>query len=397
MGPRDVPERALSFARAASAAHWAPALLPEGEALGLRVTRFWSPAPLEAPDASDRINTSAAYGFVFDLCGVEIERDTGRVRIDRYVTTHDAGRILNPALADGQIRGAFAQGLGATLMEELRYADDGGFQSGTFADYLVPTTCEVPDPLILHMETPSPFTPLGAKGLGEGNNMSTPVCIANAVADALAPHGDIDDLRLPLTPNRVLSLIGIDDPPPSTPLKAARSKPAAGGGRALAASGTTDIAASPEAVFAVLLDPAALARVIPGCHALETIGEHRYRADVTVGVGLVRARYAAEIELSELDPPRSLRLAGSGLSSLGAARGSGRVTLEPTEGGTRLSYDYRAEVSGKVAAVGGRMLEGAAKIVLAELFEQLGQQAGGGTVRPRSIWARLLRLLGVRR
>src|SRR5690606_12757301 len=159
---------------------WAPALLPEGETLGLRVTRFWSPAPLEAPDASDRINTSAAYGFVFDLCGVEIERDTGRVRIDRYVTTHDAGRILNPALADGQIRGAFAQGLGAALMEELRYADDGGFQSGTFADYLVPTTCEVPDPLILHMETPSPFTPLGAKGLGEGNNMSTPVCIANA-------------------------------------------------------------------------------------------------------------------------------------------------------------------------------------------------------------------------
>ncbi len=397
VGPRDVPERALPFARAASSAHWAPALLPEGETLGLRVTRFWSPAPLEAPDASDRINTSAAYGFVFDLCGVEIERDTGRVRIDRYVTTHDAGRILNPALADGQIRGAFAQGLGAALMEELRYADDGGFQSGTFADYLVPTTCEVPDPLILHMETPSPFTPLGAKGLGEGNNMSTPVCIANAVADALAPHGDLDDLRLPLTPNRVLSLIGFDDPPPSTPLEAACSEPAAGGGRALAASGTTDIAASPEAVFAVLLDPVALARVIPGCHALETIGEHRYRADVTVGVGLVRARYAAEIELSELDPPRSLRLAGSGLSSLGAARGSGRVTLEPSEGGTRLAYDYRAEVSGKVAAVGGRMLEGAAKIVLAELFEQLGQQAGGGSVRRRSLWARLLRMLGVGR
>lgn len=397
VGPCDAPERALPFARMASSAHWAPALLPEGESLGLRATRFWSPAPLEAPDAADRVNTSAAYGFVFDVCALEIDRHTGRVRIDRYVTTHDAGHILNPALADGQIRGAFAQGLGAALMEELRYADDGGFQSGTFADYLVPTTCEVPDPLVLHMETPSPFTPLGAKGLGEGNNMSTPVCVANAVADALSPLGDFKDLRLPLTPNRVLSLIGFDDPAPSMPRETARSEPASGGGRALSASGTTDIAASPEAVFAVLLDPAALARVIPGCHALETVGEHRYRADVTVGVGLVRARYAAEIELSELDPPRSLRLAGSGLSSLGSARGSGRVTLEPSESGTRLHYDYRAEVSGKVAAVGGRMLEGAAKIVLAELFEQLGEQAGGGAPRRRSWWARLLRFVGVGR
>lgn len=397
VGPRDAPERAQSFARAASSAHWAPALLPEGEPLGLRVTRFWSPAPLEAPDEHDCVNTSAAYGFVFDLCGIEIDRDTGRVRIDRYVTTHDAGRILNPALADGQIRGAFAQGVGAALMEEFRYGKDGSFQSGTFADYLVPTTCEVPDPLILHMETPSPFTPLGAKGLGEGNNMSTPVCIANAVADALSPLGDFADLRLPLTPDRLSALIGFDDPPPSRPRAATKTAPARGDGRALGASGTTDIAASPAAVFAVLLDPAALARVIPGCHALETIGENRYRADVTVGVGLVKARYQAEIALSELDPPHALRLAGSGISALGSASGSGRVTLEATPGGTRLAYDYQAEVSGKVAAVGGRMLEGAAKIVLAELFDQLGRQAGGGEARRPSLWSRLLRLLGVGR
>ena len=122
-------------------------------------------------------------------------------------------RCLNPALADGQIRGAFAQGLGAALMEEFRYGADGSFQSGTLADYLMPTTCEVPDPLIVHLETPSPFTPLGAKGLGEGNNMSTPPCIANAVADALG----VDDIRLPLTPSKVMALIGIDDPEPSRP------------------------------------------------------------------------------------------------------------------------------------------------------------------------------------
>ena len=87
-------------------------------------------------------------------------------------------------MVTGQISGGFAQALGAALYEEYAYADDGNFLSGTFADYLVPTTMEVPEPIMLHRESPSPFTPLGAKGVGEGNCMSTPVCIANAIADA---------------------------------------------------------------------------------------------------------------------------------------------------------------------------------------------------------------------
>jgi 2-furoyl-CoA dehydrogenase large subunit len=379
-------DRAQPFARvAANAPHWAPALLPEGEEPGLRETVFWNPPNMAAPDESDRINTSAAYGFAFDMCGVEVDRATGRVRIDRYVTAHDAGTLLNPALADGQIRGAFAQGLGAALMEEFRYGVDGSFQSGTLADYLMPTTCEVPDPVIVHLETPSPFTPLGAKGLGEGNNMSTPPCIANAVADALG----VDDIRLPLTPSKVMALIGIDDPAPSRPelRDAPPAKPALpGGGKALTAQGSVDLPASPEAIFAVLLDPRALAKVIPGCHALEAEGTHQYRADVTVGVGMIKARFEAKIGLSEIDAPRRLRLAGAGMSSLGSARGSGLVELTPIASGTRLSYDYEAQVSGKVAAVGGRMLEGAAKVVLRQLFESLGRQAAGKPVQSGGGW-----------
>lgn len=118
--------------------------------------------------------------------------------VDRYITVHDAGRILHPGMADGQIRVAFAQGLGAALMEEFRYGADGSFQSGTFADYLVPTACEVPDPVIVHLHPPSPFTLLGAKGIGEDNNLSTPVCVANAFADSLRPFEDVADIRLPL-------------------------------------------------------------------------------------------------------------------------------------------------------------------------------------------------------
>lgn len=397
-----MPERRQPFARLAANPHWAPALLPEGEAPGLRETAFWTAPTLAAPDAQDRVNTSAAYGFVFDVCGLEVDPATGRVRVDRYITGHDAGRLLNPALADGQIRGAFAQGLGAALMEEFRYGADGSFQSGTFADYLVPTACEVPEPVIVHLETPSPFTPLGAKGLGEGNNMSTPVVIANAFADALRPLRDLADVRLPLMPSRVLSLIGeaggLAEPAPPAGLGRTAEPPRVAGGLALQAQGSVDIAAPPEKVFAVLLDPAALARVIPGCHALQRDGEHRYRADVTVGVGLVKARYEARIELSEIDAPRSLRLAGSGQSSLGTGSGSGTVRLEATAAGTRLHYDYAAQVGGKVAAVGSRMLEGAARIVLAQLFESLGRQAAGdAAVRKATWWRRLMAWLGVAR
>ena len=386
-------DKAMPFGRGASnAPHWAPALLPEGEEPGLRETVFWTPKNMEAPDENDRINTSAAYGFAFDMCSVEVDRATGRIRIDRYVTAHDAGKLLNPALADGQIRGAFAQGLGAALMEEFRYGPDGSFQSGTLADYLMPTTCEVPDPVIVHLETPSPFTPLGAKGLGEGNNMSTPPCLANAVADALG----VEDIRLPLTPSKVMALIGMDDPEPSRPefREAPASKPAVpGGGKALTAQGTVDLPATPEAIFAVLLDPNALAKVIPGCHALESTGTNQYRADVTVGVGIIKARFEAQIGLSDLDPPHRLKLAGAGISPLGSARGNGLIELTPTAHGTRLSYDYEAQVSGKVAAVGGRMLEGAAKVVLRQLFESLGRQASGKPLNMSGSW--LSRLLAI--
>jgi len=391
---RDDPTQRQPFTRLAANPHWAPALLPEGVSPGLRETAFWTPEVLSAPDEADRVNTSAAYGFVFDLCGLEVDPDTGAVRIDRYITGHDAGRLLNPALADGQIQGAFAQGMGAALLEEFRYGGDGSFQSGTLADYLMPTACELVDPVIVHMQTPSPFTPLGAKGLGEGNNMSTPVCIANAFADALRPRMNLEDVRLPLTPGRVLALLQTADPEP-------RERPApvaalpAGEGLALQAQGEVDIPAPPEKVFAVLLDPVALARVIPGCHALQSSGPNRYRAEVTVGVGLVKARYEAEIMLSDIDAPHSLRLAGSGRSALGTGAGDGLVTLTATPGGTRLRYDYRAQVGGKVAMVGSRMLEGAARIIVAQLFESLGRQAGGTVARP-SWWRRLLNLLGVR-
>jgi 2-furoyl-CoA dehydrogenase large subunit len=200
---RGNPDNALPFGRVAATSHWSPVLLPETMAPALSETGVWTPPELEPPSSDDRINTSLTYGFVFDMCGVEIDPVTYQVRVDRYVSMHDAGRILNPMIADGQIRGAFAQGIAAALYEEFSYDEEGAFLSGSFADYLVPTVSEVPEVEILHYESPSPFTPLGAKGLAEGNCMSTPACIANAIADALGT----ENVVLPATPRRIHALI----------------------------------------------------------------------------------------------------------------------------------------------------------------------------------------------
>ena len=197
------PENALNFTRLAGIGHWSPGSLPDGDAAPLRETVFWSPAALQPPNEADEINSSAIYGFVFDFCGVEIDRDTGEVCVDRYVSLHDAGRILNAALFDGQVRGAFAMAIGAALYERFIYDESGSFLTGSFADYAVPTAGMVPDLVVLHRETLSPITPLGAKGVAEGNSMSTPVCIANAVADAVG----VGDLELPLTAPRLLRLL----------------------------------------------------------------------------------------------------------------------------------------------------------------------------------------------
>jgi 2-furoyl-CoA dehydrogenase large subunit len=197
------PENSLSFARVAAASHWSPGSLPAPEPTASWETVFWSPSVLEAPNAADEINSSAVYGFVFDFCGVEVDRDTGVIHIDKYVSLHDAGRILNPALLDGQVRGGFAMAISAALYERFVYVDDGGFLTGSFADYAVPTASMIPELEILHMESPSPVTPLGAKGVAEGNAMSTPACIANAVADALGAA----EISLPLTPEHMLELL----------------------------------------------------------------------------------------------------------------------------------------------------------------------------------------------
>src|SRR6266508_497283 len=243
------PDAAIAFSRLAAMSHWAPGLLPDEMSDTIRETVFWTPPQLTAPTDADEINSSLCHGFIFDFCGVEVDRITAKVRIDRYVTTHDCGRILHPGMVEGQIRGGFAQAVGAAFYEELSYGDDGSFLSGTFADYLLPTVTEVPDLTILHIESQSPFTPLGSKGVGEGNCMSTPVCLANAVADAL----DLATIDLPLTPAKLAATVSGDEPLPpegmTAPVRVAKP-----GDRTMTGSAEARVQAAPAAVWAMLLD-----------------------------------------------------------------------------------------------------------------------------------------------
>lgn len=377
----DNPERTIGFSRIAGTFHWSPGLVsaalgPSVET-GLRETIHYSPEVLTPMDDQDRINTSAAYGFVLDVCGVEIDPDTCQVSIDQYITLHDAGRILDAQLVDGQILGAFAQGVGAALYEEFSYDQSGNFLSGTFADYRVPTAHEIPAPFVIHQETPSPFTPLGAKGVGEGNNMSTPACLANGIADAIG----YSDIQLPAIPSKVHQwlvsagcLIAVlpKSNPGSQSLKQSKDL--------IRATGEVSFTARPEAVFDVLMDPARLATVIPGC---DRITQHKssdqisYDCLVTLRIGVIKAQFEATIVLSEINRPVGLRLSGRGNSVLGMAQGSGTVTLVYDDSGTKLTYDYQANVSGKLAAVGGRLLEASARLVLNQLFKALAAEADG--------------------
>ena len=201
------PERSLSLRRAAGTAHWDAGSLPEEIGPGLHETAFFSLPVTTAPNEDDEIDSSATYGFLADIVAVEIDSETYEIEITDYTTVHDAGTVLNPLLVEGQIYGGTIHGIGGTLLEELLYSDEGQLVTGSFMDYLCPTAPEAPKLNIDHIETPSPFSLLGSKGMGEGNSMSAPAALANAVADAMKPAG-LKITELPITPSRLFSALG---------------------------------------------------------------------------------------------------------------------------------------------------------------------------------------------
>ncbi len=170
---------------------------------GLEVTRYFRiPNIFHQPERDGRFSVYPTWPNGVAACIVEVDPDTGSVTILRHCLVEDAGTIINPLLADANLHGAIAQGIGSALYEQLVYDESGQFLTGTLMDYTIPTAVELPRFEIQHHATPSPFTPLGAKGVGESGLGSILGAVCSAVEDAFADL-DLWFDELPLTPARV--------------------------------------------------------------------------------------------------------------------------------------------------------------------------------------------------
>jgi aerobic carbon-monoxide dehydrogenase large subunit len=165
------------------------------------------------PEARDELAATKSYDPIFGtttcathIAALEIDPETYVVRIERFVVSEDCGTIVNPQIVDGQVHGGVAQGVGAALYEEVVYDPEGQIQTASLADYLVPAASEIPSIEVVHLETKSPTSLGGYRGMGEGGTIGAPAAIANALADALSPF-DIQINELPATPERLFRLI----------------------------------------------------------------------------------------------------------------------------------------------------------------------------------------------
>jgi carbon-monoxide dehydrogenase large subunit len=181
------PGQTLSLEDIAREAYFMKALPPAFEP-GLEATAIYEP-------------TGMTSSFGVDAAVVEVDLDTGAVKITKFVSVDDCGKAVNPLIVDGQIHGGIAQGIGQALYEQVLYDQAGQPVTRTLLDYLTPTATEVPDLLLRRTVTPS-LTALAAKGMGEAGNMASTAAVANAIADALAPFG-VADLATPLSPHAI--------------------------------------------------------------------------------------------------------------------------------------------------------------------------------------------------
>jgi aerobic carbon-monoxide dehydrogenase large subunit len=190
------PQGSISLGEIARTWYLKPQNLPGGVDMGgLEATIGYRPSP-----------DSGTFSYATHAALVAVDPELGDVEILDYVVVEDGGKLVNPMIVDGQIYGGLAQGIGTALYEEMPFSSAGQPLASTFADYLLPGPTEVPAARIDHMETLSPHTEFGVKGIGEGGAIAPPAAIANAVNDALRPFGN-ELLVSPITPRRVLSAI----------------------------------------------------------------------------------------------------------------------------------------------------------------------------------------------
>ena len=199
----------ITLAEIGKVAYANQALMPEGFEGGLEATYYYSHPhadPLMLPDAQGRVRAQYTFSSAAHAAVVEVDCETGRVRVLRYVIVSDNGTLINPSVVDGQIYGSAAHGISVALGEGFVYGDDGQLLTPTLLDYGKSTSLETPRIEIEHCPVPDPWTTLGQKAAGEGAAIPSPAAIAGAVEDALSPLG-VKIRHLPLSPERIWQLI----------------------------------------------------------------------------------------------------------------------------------------------------------------------------------------------
>jgi carbon-monoxide dehydrogenase large subunit len=185
-------DRSITFRELAKAVYSEMGRLPQGAREELEATKVYDPY--------FGTTTSATH-----IVTVDIDPKTLRVRLGRYAVCEDCGVVINPLIVDGQVHGGVAQGIGAALYEEVAFDAHGQMLTASLADYVVPAASEVPSMTVSHLDTRSPSTVGGFRGMGEGGTIGAPAAIANAISDALMPLG-IEITELPVTPERLFRL-----------------------------------------------------------------------------------------------------------------------------------------------------------------------------------------------
>jgi CO/xanthine dehydrogenase Mo-binding subunit len=207
---RGAPSRGVSLQQVASTLLNRSDLLPPGVDGNPEASFTYTAPDRHYPDPEGRASFDLTAANAVHVAMVEVDRDTGQVRILKYAIADDCGVRLNPAVVEGMVLGGLAQGVGQTLLEEHVYDEQGQYLSSSYMDYLLPTISEVPAVESTYTETPSPFSPLGVKGAGEAAILATPAVLLSAINDALAPLG-VRCTTLPASPVRLWQIMqGID-------------------------------------------------------------------------------------------------------------------------------------------------------------------------------------------
>jgi len=170
------------------------------------MARDVDPAGLEITVGYKARRDTGTFSYAAHACAVAVDTQLGTVEILQYVVCEDGGVLINPMVVDGQILGGLAQGIGTALYEEMPYDSEGQPLASTLADYILPGATELPMVDIDHLQTPSPYTEFGQKGIGEGGAIAPPAAIINAINDALAPLG-AEVLECPASPRRILAAL----------------------------------------------------------------------------------------------------------------------------------------------------------------------------------------------